>query len=254
MSYQDTFEHILAALYDAMLDDARWPAASALIDEACGITGNDLMVGEGPKDDVQADFVGVYCRAGADCRAGAPASCRSRPGGQNPGADADGDSGGGLVGGRQERARHGRGDRSHEKRHLLAPTADLREAVHLAAGGLDAVGALARRVRVRGSAAGGGLLWPPCRVLGSRAQTNIYLTPPDAQGFAARWDTHDVFVLQVAGRKQWTVYDAKVTLPLKGQAFDPERDAPGPATDQFDLGAGGQVRCPDDTVPGGGPS
>ena len=62
MSYQDTFEHILAALYDAMLDDARWPAASALIDEACGITGNDLMVGEGPKDDVQADFVGVYCR------------------------------------------------------------------------------------------------------------------------------------------------------------------------------------------------
>ena len=62
MSYQDTFEHILAALYDAMLDDARWPAASALIDEACGITGNDLMVGEGPTDDVQADFVGVYSR------------------------------------------------------------------------------------------------------------------------------------------------------------------------------------------------
>ena len=62
MSYQDTFEHILAALYDAMLDDARWPAASALIDEACGLTGNDLMVGEGPKDDVRARFVGGYCR------------------------------------------------------------------------------------------------------------------------------------------------------------------------------------------------
>ena len=62
MSYQDTFEHILAALYDAMLDDARWPAASALIDEACGITGNDLMVGEGPKDDIQALFIGSYYR------------------------------------------------------------------------------------------------------------------------------------------------------------------------------------------------
>lgn len=82
------------------------------------------------------------------------------------------------------------------------------------------------------------------RVLGSRVQTNIYLTPPDAQGFAAHWDTHDVFVLQVAGRKQWTVYDAKVTLPLKGQAFDPERDAPGPATDQFDLGAGSALYIP----------
>ena len=71
MSYQDTFEHILAALYDAMLDDARWPAASALIDEACGITGNDLMVGEGPKDDVQADFVGVLLPGAAPRRPGA---------------------------------------------------------------------------------------------------------------------------------------------------------------------------------------
>ena len=62
MSDQDAFERILASVYDAMLDDARWPAASALIDEACGLTGNDLMVGEGPKDDVRARFVGGYCR------------------------------------------------------------------------------------------------------------------------------------------------------------------------------------------------
>ena len=57
MSAQPTFERILASLYDAMLDDARWPATSALIDEACGVVGNDLMVGEGPKDDVRACFV-----------------------------------------------------------------------------------------------------------------------------------------------------------------------------------------------------
>ena len=62
MSDQDAFERILATMYDAMLDDARWPAASALIDEACGIEGNDLMVGEGPKDDVRALFVGIYSR------------------------------------------------------------------------------------------------------------------------------------------------------------------------------------------------
>ena len=62
MSEQPAFERVLASLYDAMLDDARWPATSALIDEACGITGNDLMVGEGPKDDIRARFVGVYCR------------------------------------------------------------------------------------------------------------------------------------------------------------------------------------------------
>ena len=62
MSDRDAFEHILATLHDAMLDDARWPAVSALIDEACGIKGNDLLVGEGPKDDVRVLVVGLYRR------------------------------------------------------------------------------------------------------------------------------------------------------------------------------------------------
>ena len=62
MSEQDAFERILASLYEAMLDDAHWPTTSALIDEACGITGNTLMVGEGPKDDVRALFIGLYYR------------------------------------------------------------------------------------------------------------------------------------------------------------------------------------------------
>ena len=62
MNNQDAIERILASLYDAMLDDTRWPATSALIDEACGLTGNGLMVGEGPKDDVRALCVGHYSR------------------------------------------------------------------------------------------------------------------------------------------------------------------------------------------------
>ena len=62
MSDQDAFERILALLYDAMLDDTRWPGVSALIDEACGLTSNGLMVGEGPKDDVRVLFVGSYHR------------------------------------------------------------------------------------------------------------------------------------------------------------------------------------------------
>ena len=62
MSDQDAFERILASLYDAMLDDALWPATSALIDEACGMQGNALLVGEGPKDDVRALFLGLYYR------------------------------------------------------------------------------------------------------------------------------------------------------------------------------------------------
>ena len=62
MDEQDAFERILASLYDAALDDARWPATAALIDEACGLTGNSLMVGEGPEGDDRVLFVGGYCR------------------------------------------------------------------------------------------------------------------------------------------------------------------------------------------------
>ena len=62
MSEPPVFERILASLYDAMLDDTRWPATSALIDEACGVLGNALLVGEGPPDDIRVTFVGLYYR------------------------------------------------------------------------------------------------------------------------------------------------------------------------------------------------
>ena len=62
MSDRDAFEQILASLYEAMLDETQWPATSALIDETCGLTGNALLVGEGPKDDIRVQFLGLYSR------------------------------------------------------------------------------------------------------------------------------------------------------------------------------------------------
>ena len=53
MSERLAFERVVASLYDAMLDDTHWPATSALIDEACGVVGNALLVGEGPPDDIR---------------------------------------------------------------------------------------------------------------------------------------------------------------------------------------------------------
>lgn len=43
--------------------------------------------------------------------------------------------------------------------------------------------------------------------LGHPCQANAYLTPPGAQGFARHSDTHDVFVLQTHGHKQWEVVE-----------------------------------------------
>ncbi|WP_240641283.1 cupin domain-containing protein [Nocardioides ferulae] len=56
--------------------------------------------------------------------------------------------------------------------------------------------------------------WPPLTrlvaqlelELGHPCQANAYLTPPGSQGFAVHSDSHDVFVFQTAGSKQWEVH------------------------------------------------
>ena len=57
--------------------------------------------------------------------------------------------------------------------------------------------------------------WPPLTrlvrelelALGHPCQANAYLTPPGSQGFARHSDSHDVFVFQTHGHKQWEVVD-----------------------------------------------
>ena len=44
-------------------------------------------------------------------------------------------------------------------------------------------------------------------------QANAYFTPARAQGFAIHHDTHDVFILQVAGSKRWRVWRPVLELP-----------------------------------------
>jgi hypothetical protein len=54
--------------------------------------------------------------------------------------------------------------------------------------------------------------------LGHPTQCNAYVTPPGSQGFAAHHDTHDVFVLQVDGRKRWNIYPPVHPLPLADES------------------------------------
>jgi bifunctional lysine-specific demethylase and histidyl-hydroxylase NO66 len=49
------------------------------------------------------------------------------------------------------------------------------------------------------------------------AQANAYITPPGSRGLAVHYDTHDVFVLQVAGKKHWEVFDPVIEAPLPSQ-------------------------------------
>lgn len=45
-------------------------------------------------------------------------------------------------------------------------------------------------------------------------RVNLYLSQPSRQGYNRHYDTHDVFILQIAGYKGWQVYDFSVEYPL----------------------------------------
>jgi ribosomal protein L16 Arg81 hydroxylase len=95
--------------------------------------------------------------------------------------------------------------------------------------------------------------WPPlaefCRgleaTLGHPVQANAYYTPRGSQGLAVHHDTHDVFVLQIAGEKRWLVYEPVFELPLRDQKYKRENHGdPGPAIHDLVLRAGDVLYLP----------
>ena len=60
--------------------------------------------------------------------------------------------------------------------------------------------------------------------LGHPVQINAYITPAGNRGFATHYDTHDVFVLQVAGRKRWRIHEPVMPDPLERQPWGGRAD------------------------------
>ncbi|PIA40894.1 hypothetical protein AQUCO_02400155v1 [Aquilegia coerulea] len=78
---------------------------------------------------------------------------------------------------------------------------------------------------------------------------NSYLTPPGSQGLARHYDDHCVFVCQLLGQKQWTVYP-RSTLHLP-RLYEPrdgyvgsEGEVPYTKCEQFLLGEGDILYIP----------
>lgn len=44
---------------------------------------------------------------------------------------------------------------------------------------------------------------------------NMYLSPASGRALPRHFDTHDVFVLQLYGKKRWRIYDCPVSVPLE---------------------------------------
>jgi ribosomal protein L16 Arg81 hydroxylase len=80
--------------------------------------------------------------------------------------------------------------------------------------------------------------------IGYPTQTNLYLTPPNSQGFSPHYDTHDVIVLQIDGYKSWKIYESNVELPDKTMPFQKEGFVPGKVEMEFILEPGDLVYIP----------
>ncbi|HYO80522.1 MAG TPA: cupin domain-containing protein [Bryobacteraceae bacterium] len=81
------------------------------------------------------------------------------------------------------------------------------------------------------------------RLFRVRVQVNAYAGWRTSHGFDLHWDDHDVFVLQVAGRKHWKVYGQTRRFPLK-RDVEPAVDPPSEVLWEGLLEAGSLLYIP----------
>ena len=80
--------------------------------------------------------------------------------------------------------------------------------------------------------------------LGHAVQANAYLSPAGVAGFDPHHDTHDVFVLQLEGTKDWTVREPVIDAPLARHRSDHDEAARQPVTLEARLEPGDCLYLP----------
>ena len=79
---------------------------------------------------------------------------------------------------------------------------------------------------------------------GHAVHANVYITPGNAAGFSPHYDTHEVFVLQIAGRKRWQIHKPPLSLPHRSQPFDPRSHVPSAPLLEIDVAPGELLYLP----------
>jgi len=76
------------------------------------------------------------------------------------------------------------------------------------------------------------------------AHANVYITPGNAAGFTPHYDVHEVFVLQIAGKKRWSIYAPIIPLPHRSQTFAPHLYTGQKPVAEVDMVAGDLLYLP----------
>jgi ribosomal protein L16 Arg81 hydroxylase len=74
--------------------------------------------------------------------------------------------------------------------------------------------------------------------------TNAYITAGRTTGFPPHYDTHDILVLQITGRKLWQIYESTLKLPDVSQPCEPKSFSPGPLLAEIELNPGDLLYLP----------
>lgn len=80
--------------------------------------------------------------------------------------------------------------------------------------------------------------------LSHSVQANAYVTPAGSRGLGVHYDTHDVFVLQLAGTKAWSIHEPVLADPLPSQPWKGTAADAGPPILSVELEAGDCLYVP----------
>jgi ribosomal protein L16 Arg81 hydroxylase len=79
---------------------------------------------------------------------------------------------------------------------------------------------------------------------GFPVRANLYCTPGNSRGFNLHFDTHEVLVLQLFGKKRWQIFEPTETLPL--EFVPPLPFETGSEASKRTLGRGGSANTNDE--------
>ncbi|PPC84323.1 MAG: hypothetical protein CTY31_09380 [Hyphomicrobium sp.] len=79
--------------------------------------------------------------------------------------------------------------------------------------------------------------------LTARVQINLHAALAESRGFATHWDGHDVFVMQIAGKKRWRLFGMTEAAPIAVPP-DQKRDPPSAQIREIVLQAGDMLYVP----------